>query len=186
MDNISLIVAANLKRLREERKLSLDSVARASGVSKSMLGQMERGEVNPTISTIWKIANGLKLSFTELLNHPESEHEIMDIRQIDPLIENGGRFRNYPVFPFDSKRRFEVYTIEIDPEGSLSADPHPAGTQEFITLFSGTLTVRAGEENFTIGTGCSLRFRADLHHGYANTGLETCRMSMIIYYPQQG
>lgn len=60
LENIGHIVAENLKRLREERKLSLDAVAKCSGVSKSMLGQIERGVTNPTISTLWKIANGLK------------------------------------------------------------------------------------------------------------------------------
>ena len=55
MENIGHIVAENLKRLREERKLSLDAVAKCSGVSKSMLGQIERGVTNPTISTLWKI-----------------------------------------------------------------------------------------------------------------------------------
>ena len=54
MENIGHIVAENLKRLREERKLSLDAVAKCSGVSKSMLGQIERGVTNPTISTLWK------------------------------------------------------------------------------------------------------------------------------------
>mgnify|MGYP001481338993 FL=1 len=55
MENIGHIVAENLKRLREERKLSLDAVAKSSGVSKSMLGQIERGVTNPTISTLWKM-----------------------------------------------------------------------------------------------------------------------------------
>ncbi len=60
MDKLNYVIAENLKRLREERKLSLDNVSRLSGVSKSMLGQIERGEVNPTVSTVWKISNGLK------------------------------------------------------------------------------------------------------------------------------
>ena len=60
LENIGHIVAENLKRLREERKLSLDAVAKCSGVSKSMLGQIERGVTNPTISTLWKLATGLK------------------------------------------------------------------------------------------------------------------------------
>ena len=51
MDNLNLIIANNLKRIRDERKLSLDKVADLTGVSKSMLGQIERGESNPTIST---------------------------------------------------------------------------------------------------------------------------------------
>jgi XRE family transcriptional regulator, regulator of sulfur utilization len=60
LDKLNIIIARNLKRLREDRKLSLDNVAKLSDVSKSMLFQIERGEVNPTVSTVLKISNGLK------------------------------------------------------------------------------------------------------------------------------
>ena len=55
MDQMNQIVAKNIKRLREERKLSMDELSKLSGVSKSMLAQIERGGGNPTISTLWKI-----------------------------------------------------------------------------------------------------------------------------------
>ena len=79
MENINSVVADNLKRLRDERKLSLEATAKLSGVSKSMLGQIERGEANPTVSTVWKIAGGLKISFTDLMTRPEKDYETVDI-----------------------------------------------------------------------------------------------------------
>ena len=65
MNSMNLIVARNIKRLREEKKLSMDELAKLSGVSKSMLGQIERGESNPTISTIGKIVEGLRIPFEQ-------------------------------------------------------------------------------------------------------------------------
>ena len=121
MENIGHIVAENLKRLREERKLSLDAVAKCSGVSKSMLGQIERGVTNPTISTLWKIANGLKISFTSLMLRPEADIEIVQRSAIAPFVETDGKYRNYPVFPFDNSRGFEMYAIELDPGSRLDA-----------------------------------------------------------------
>lgn len=184
MENINSVVAENLKRVREQRKLSLDAVSRLSGVSKSMLGQIERGDVNPTISTVWKIANGLKVSFTELVSRLEREYEVIDIKSLQPLLEDDGHYRNYPVFPFDSSRRFEVFYIELDPGSHLEAEPHPEGTQEFITVFSGSLDVSTEEENMTAENGHSIRFRADRKHQYKNKSSELCRLNMIIYYPQ--
>ncbi|MDO9592531.1 MAG: helix-turn-helix transcriptional regulator, partial [Erysipelotrichaceae bacterium] len=122
MDYLNSVISENLKRFREERKLSLDNVAKLSGVSKSMLGQIERGEVNPTVSTVWKISNGLKISFTQLMSRPEVDIELVDREEIQLLSEDNGRFRNYPVFPFDSTRRFEMYSLEIDGGGNLSAE----------------------------------------------------------------
>ena len=66
MDSMNMIVAKNIKRLREENKLSMDELAKLSGVSKSMLAQIERGDGNPTISTLWKISNGMKVPFDAL------------------------------------------------------------------------------------------------------------------------
>lgn len=183
MDKLNSILAENLKRLREERKLSLDNVAKLSGVSKSMLGQIERGEVNPTVSTVWKISNGLKISFTQLMSRPESDIEFIDKSEIQPLVEDNGRFRNFPVFPFDSTRRFEMYLLEIDGGGYLNAEAHPQGTQEFITVFSGQVTININNENFVLTMGNSIRFKADSSHVYKNTGSGTCTLSMVIYYP---
>lgn len=183
MDKFSFIIAENLKRFRDERKLSLDNVSKLSGVSKSMLGQIERGEANPTVSTVWKIANGLKISFTELMIKAESNIEIVDKSQVQPLVEDNNRVRIFPVFPFDSIRRFEMYSIEFDSKGYLSTEAHQQGTQEFITVFSGKLNVSINSENYTVTAGNSIRFKGDCIHSYKNVCEEICLLSMVIYYP---
>lgn len=182
MENINSVVADNLKRLRDQRKMSLEMVSKLSGVSKSMLGQIERGEVNPTISTLWKISNGLKISYSELLSRPEAECEVVELCDIEPLMEDHGHYRNYMIFPFDGNRRFEMLYIELDPGSHLEAEPHPAGTQEFITVFSGELTVHVNHETYMAKDRSSIRFKADSSHQYRNTGDEVCRLSMVIYY----
>ncbi len=183
MKDLNAIFSGNLKRIREEKKISLDNMAKLTGVSKSMLGQIERGEVNPTISTVWKIANGLKISFTALLNRPQSDIELVSRREIEPLVEDNGKYRNYPIFPYDEARRFEIYAIELDGGSSLRAEPHPTDTQEFITLFSGKLTVKVSDEEYQLESGDSIRFKADAPHFYHNPGEVLTKLSMVIYYP---
>lgn len=183
MENINDIIAENLRNLRVERKMSLDAVAKASGVSKSMLGQIERGDVNPTISTVWKIANGLKVPFTDFTTCPEKNFEVIYWNTLQPLTEDKGKFRNYPLFPFSSTRRFEMFYIELDPDAFLEAEAHPDGAQEFITAFSGILTVTVNRQNLTIQDGAALCFKADYPHTYHNPGNTVCRLSMVIYYP---
>lgn len=184
LDTLNLVIAESLKKLRADKKLSLDNVAKLSGVSKSMLGQIERGEVNPSVSTLWKIANGLKISFTQLMSRPESDIEIVDKTKIQPLIEDDGKVRNFPIFPFDSIRRFEMYSLELEGGGYLKAEAHPLGTQEFVTIFSGEVTININGEGFILTTGNSMRFKADSPHTYKNSGDAICTLSMVIYYPQ--
>lgn len=184
MDAITGIVAANLKALREERNLSLDALAGLTGVSKSMLGMIERGAANPTVSTLWKIANGMKVPFTRFMARPESGMEIRDIRDIQPLFPGDGEgYRNYPLFPLDESRAFEIYYIEIDAGGSLRAEPHPPGTQEIVTVFSGELELTVDEKTGRLSPGMSMRFFADIKHAYRNPEAEMCRLAMVIAYP---
>jgi len=184
MENLNSVISMNLKRLRDEKKLSLDKVAQITGVSKSMLGQIERGESNPTITTVWKIANGLKISFTSLLNQPESDTVIVTKRDVEPMIEDNGKYKVYPLFPYEDGRRFEIYKVEIEKDGYLSAEPHGQGTSEFITVFDGQITIRVDNEEYSVKKGDSIKFRADKPHEYHNSGNELTRVSMVIYYPE--
>ena len=137
MEEIQLILAKNLKTIREKEKLSLEKASQLTGVSKTMIGQIERGESSPTLTTIWKIANGLKVSFTSLINNPQSDTKVVLRNDVQVLSEDNGRYKVYPSFPFQDDRNFEIYTVEIETEGKLNSEGHKEGTEEFITVFEG-------------------------------------------------
>ena len=183
--DVTSVVAANAKAIREEKKLTLDGAAAATGVSRSMLAQIEKGEVNPTISVLWKMAKGYKVSFTALVERRGEEVRLIRGEEVSPLCEDGGRYENYPIFPFDERTLFETYRIVIKPGGTLAAQPHLAGAEEYITVFAGELELTVGEERFTLEKGDSIRFRADAAHRYRNPGGEETELSMLIYYPRQ-
>jgi transcriptional regulator with XRE-family HTH domain len=180
--DVNGIIAANLKRIRETKRLSLDRVADLTGVSKSMLGQIERGESNPTINTIWKIAAGLRVSFTALLDAVQGEAVIVRQAELEPLVADEGRYRVYPVFPYQEGRRFEIYSVELEPGGSYHSESHGERTHEFITVADGVLTVVTGEKQYTVRRGESIAFPADRPHQYQNPGRELTRLSMVIDY----
>ncbi len=100
MEEIQLILAKNLKTIREKEKLSLEKVSQLTGVSKTMIGQIERGESSPTLTTIWKIANGLKVSFTSLINNPQPDTKVVLRNDVQVLSEDNGRYKVYPSFSF--------------------------------------------------------------------------------------
>jgi transcriptional regulator with XRE-family HTH domain len=181
--DINRIVSVNFRNLREQRNLSLDTVAKLSGVSKSMLAQIERGEVNPTISVLWKIANGLKISFSVLLDKHTGDMEVIKKGDVAPVLEDSGRFINYPVFSFDDEHGFEMFRIVLLPSSVHISQPHLSGTEEFITVYSGTVQVTLNTGEHVLGAGDSIRFRSDVIHGYKNTGDGTAELSMVIYYP---
>ena len=178
--DVTNLVAKNARQAREAKKLTLDGAAAATGVSRSMLAQIEKGEVNPTISVLWKIANGYKVSFTSLVE--EGQPGVSVLRRGEPLEEDGGRYLNYPLFPFDEQTLFETYRIVIQPGGSLDAQPHLKGSSEYITLFSGQAEITVDGETFALEQGDSIRFSCDVPHRYRNPGEGPAELSMLIYY----
>lgn len=171
----------NIKNIREQKKITLDAAAKLTGVSRSMLIQIEKGEVNPTISILWKIANGYKVSFTSLLKYDNASLVIRS-EEVVPLIENDEKYINYPAFPFQEDKQFETYRIEIKEGGYLQAQPHLDGAEEYITVFDGEVEITADAETFQLKRGDSLRFKADVPHSYKNTGTVTAYLSMLIHY----
>lgn len=180
--DITTTIAANTKRIREQKKLTLDAAASLTGVSRSMLAQIEKGEVNPTISVLWKIANGYKVSFTSLTEEQGKAVSVIRLADREPLREDGGRYLNYPVFAFDEQTLFETYRIVIEAGGALSAQPHLRGAVEYITVFTGAAEITVDGERLLLSKGDSVRFCADVPHGYRNSGSEPAELSMLIYY----
>lgn len=181
MDPMSQIVAHNIRRLREERKLSMDELSRLSGVSKSMLSQIERGEGNPTLSTLWKLSNGMGVPFDALTVRPKAPFEIMKTSEIQPILEDAGKVRNYPVFPDDENRRFAVYYLELEPDSFWQSEPHLRGTTEFVSVFDGEIEINAADKLFLVSKGESVRFKGDRLHSYRNVGKEIAILYMILY-----
>lgn len=183
MEDMNAIVARNIRRLRDNRQLSLDELARLSGVSRSMLARIERGEGNPTLSTLWKVANGLGLPFDELTVRPKADFELVRAEDVQPILEDGGRVRNYSVFPDGENRRFAVYYMELEPGSRWTSEAHMRGTAEFITVFSGELELETAGRSLRVGARENLRFPADSEHTYANAGEGVCALEMILYNP---
>lgn len=183
--DLQKMIASNIRAIREQKKLTLDGAARQTGVSRSMLAQIEKGDVNPTISVLWKIANGYKVSFSSLLERNVDVPLLIRAEDVSPLVEDDKKYLNYPAFPFQEDRLFETYRVRIEPDGFLHAQPHMAGTEEYITVFTGSVQICAGQESFQLFAGDSLRFKADVAHSYKNTGTDAALISMLIYYAKE-
>jgi transcriptional regulator with XRE-family HTH domain len=181
--NLNEIIASNLKRLRTERKLSLSKLAELSGVSKVMIGQIERGESNPTINTIWKIANGLKVSYTTLIDEPTSNLLLVKKEDTTNQSSEDGKYRIYCSFTSHNQRNFELFTVELDADSSYNSNAHGEKIQEYILIFEGELTLKIEGQEYLLKSGDSIMFDASKPHIYQNSSGEMAKMAIINYYP---
>jgi XRE family transcriptional regulator, regulator of sulfur utilization len=183
MEQLTDALANNLKKIREERGLSLDKLSEMTGVSKSMLRQIEIGQSNPTITTIWKIANGLRLPFTALIQEERAEVTLQSFKEHNPLpaVEDG--YRIYPLMPFSPERSFESYYLEMEPGTVLSAEPHQANAEEQIFLMQGQLKITVQGADYLVAKGNFIDFQANCDHRYENAaGDELVIAIMLISY----
>ena len=100
MDYLSNNVAVNLKRIRKSKSMSLDQVSEQTGVSKSMLAQIERGTANPSLGVLGKITSGLRIEFQELIQPPRVDCCLVTPAELVPTKEVAGQYRVWTCLPY--------------------------------------------------------------------------------------
>ena len=182
MDSLQRLIGKNLFDIRKSRGLSLDKTAELTGVSKAMLGQIERGKTNPTVTTLWKIANGLNVSFSAFMKEEKTQITQVKKEQLQALTDDQGNYLVYPLFPYHPEKKFEIYSVEIQPGGSHFSDVHTKNSEEFILISEGELTIEIQSQEFTLNKGEALSFQAHQEHIYKNLSKQKTSFFVIIYY----
>ncbi|WP_299296199.1 XRE family transcriptional regulator [uncultured Tateyamaria sp.] len=167
-DAILSLLPARLKEARRAQGLSLDAVAKLSGVSRSMVSQIERGESSPTIATLWNLTRALQVDFAGLLDEAAVERiEVLRTGDV-PNIENRGAGCTIRILsPPEDAGRHEVYELRFIAGGALDSQPHRRGAREHLTVIEGALQVQSGAASETIGPGDTARYAADVAHRIA-------------------
>lgn len=181
---LAATVGRNLRRLRTRRGHSLERLARLSGVSRAMLGQIETAKSVPTIGLLWKVATALEVPFASLLAADASRGTtVLRVESSKVLSSSQGRFTSRALFPFDEERRVEFYEIRIAPLHEEVAAPHATGTIENIVVVTGLLEVEVGQESIRrLKAGDAIVFDADVAHVYRNpTSVETVAYLVMTY-----
>ncbi len=187
MKHIYKRISLTLKELRREKGWSLDKTAEKTGVSKAMLGQIEREESSPTIATLWKIASGFDTSFSSFIDEISSEfnkpvHRSGQTQQLHPTDE---KIRVMPLFPFDPHLNFEVFTIELLPTCEHLSPPHQDGVIEHVIVTEGDMEIFVDGKWQPLHKGEGLRFNANQAHGYRNVSSERAIIQDIIHYAKR-
>lgn len=175
-------IANRIKKIRKNQALTLDELAELSGVSKSMLGQIERAQSSPSITTLIKITEALQVPLTGVIEEEGQGIKLVRSNKMTPLIGRMRDSRLYPTFPFDNLRKFEMFYGEIDPHSRVDTEPTNNNTYEYIILFSGELEVVIDGRSYFLTEGDGIKYRADVKRAYVNSTDEEARMTFLIYY----
>lgn len=182
-DDAAPEVGESLRRLRNERGLSLEKLAQLAGVSRAMLGQIELGQSTPTIKTLWKISRALEVPFSALLSGKDSPGTIV-LRAVQTrrLTNEKGTFVSRALFPLGGPRRVEFYELHLAAGAEEHAVPHSPGTTEMLVVNRGQLEIGIRGETFKLAPGDVISFEADAPHVYRNLApIETIAYLVMTY-----
>ena len=179
-DQILSRLPVRLKEARQRQGLSLEAVARLSGVSRSMVSQIERGESSPTVATLWNLTRALQVDFAGLLDTPATPGiDVITAAQAPQIAGHGRGCRITILSPPEQVGQLEVYDIRLDAGGALDSDPHGPGTREQVTVLAGAVEISAGADSRRLGENDTAHYRADQPHRIAALH-EPARVILIV------
>lgn len=182
-DKQVLQLGNRLSSLRKRKNMTLDDLSAKSGVSKSILSQIERDLSNPTVTTISRISDALgeKLSdfFLKIeageVNSIESSKEAPSITSKDGLCElnilGAGETVNW----------LQWYLLEMKPKGVLDSKSHGPKTFENLTVIDGQIEVICGTSKEKLSKGDTFRFQSNKEHSIKNISKQKTQVLMVNY-----
>src|SRR5688572_12933195 len=181
---ISRRLGGRVKELGREHNWSLETLARASGVSRSMLSQIEREQANPTLAVTLRIAQAFGMTLGELIEMPSANSSVTVIRADDHAYHyrSDKNCRIRTLSPLNLEKDVEFYEVQLQPGGALRSAPHFEGTREFLTVQKGQARVESAGDAETLGPGDSASYRADVPHAIVNIGRTEAVLFLVDIY----
>jgi transcriptional regulator with XRE-family HTH domain len=182
LDALATRIGAAVAQLRDGKRWSLGELARASGLSKTILARIERGDGNPSVETLWRVSHALGVPLGALLSPPVRRPRVRAIpaRAGEPIVSESG-MSAWLVNSAGQEHRSEVFDIELPRGIDQATDAHLPGTEEVIVCVKGRVRVGPYDLEVELGPGDAAWFTADVAHHYH--ALRDTRTLCYMIYP---
>lgn len=179
------------QRVQRERKragLTLDALARASGVSKGTLSQIEQNKANPSIMVLYRVAMALSVPVSALVEDPARvlHFEVVPAGEANRKFFTNQSCSGHLLNPAWMDKDLEVYEINFPPGGKLESQPHHPHTRELLTVVDGEIKVEAGGRSASLNPGDTAHYSADVPHLIENTGESEATVYLVVRYWTEG
>lgn len=181
-------IGEKIQQLRFEKKMTLDELAKLSGVTSSYISQVERSLINPSINKLNAIVKGLGISLGDLFNSHDQEVSYpvktkvvrKDARKSFSLPKSNTRY--YLLSP-DLKRQIEFILTVAPPYSSSGEEPFSHEGEECCLILCGTMELIVNNETIILEEGDSAYFNSMLPHHWKNVSGEELKAIWVITPP---
>ncbi|OLT22915.1 hypothetical protein BJF78_32840 [Pseudonocardia sp. CNS-139] len=183
-EDVATAVGRNVRALRQQRRMTIDALAAAAGVSRGTVIQIETARGNPSISTLVGLAAALRVGVASLVDG-DAEPRIVIRRAAEAASLWRSPAGSNAVFRIgtDPPDVVELWDWTLQPGDAFDGEAHPMGTQEVLSVLSGRLGLRVGSAEQVLDTGDTVLFQAHAPHRYAGAGDGPVRFVMVVLQP---
>jgi len=171
---VELSVGERLKKLREEHRYSMRQLAKRASVSPSLISEVERGRVEPSISVLKRLATSLDTTLTYFFSEPRSDSDRVvrsDARRTLRQPSTGTGI-SFSLLAPDNTEMLEPIYGRYDVGASMGPDPVTHEGEEWGMVLKGRLKVWLGDEIYFLDEGDSIYFPSTIPHRLANVANE--------------
>ncbi|GAA3670494.1 cupin domain-containing protein [Nonomuraea antimicrobica] len=170
LQDITGVIASNVRAARQARRWTLDEMASRSGLSRRVIVQIEQAQSNPNIATLLRISDALGVGLPKLVALPDTPRaRVVRAGQGPRLWQGAHGGHAVLVAGGDPPDVLELWDWTMFPGESYASEAHTAGTVEHLLVISGEVHLRIGNEEVDLRPGDSVSFTGDQPHTYANT-----------------
>lgn len=174
-------VGLTLRQLRKERELTIEELAQKSEISGITISNIENGRSNPTLNSLWKLAEALDVPLTKLLGYAHSEKEISSLSGSTPYfmsdLESG-----WVVQPLFQEDNIEVFRVCLKANSTMKQDSQSKESTEVITSMNGKLTLKVADKLYHLEAFDSINFNSGSQHEYINTTDNDLFLNIVVKY----
>jgi transcriptional regulator with XRE-family HTH domain len=172
-----------LRAVRERKGYTLKDVATRATVSESLISQIERNKVSPSIDTLLLIADILDIDYEYLFSDYRQKRKVSIIRKNErgTIRRDGVAFHQLSVNEELSKEfEIEAFLLEVEKNGEKGDREYGHTGMEFGVILEGQAQLIYGNESYKLEKGDSVHFPSDMPHVLKNSGEEVLKAIWVI------
>jgi transcriptional regulator with XRE-family HTH domain len=183
-DDVATAIGRNVRALRQQRRMTIEALAAAAGLSRGTVIQIETARGNPSIGTLVHLAEALRVGVTSLVDGDASPRVVVRrAEQAVPLWSNETGSTAVFRIGTDPPDVVELWEWTLQPGDAFEGEAHAVGTTEVLSVLSGRLGLRVGTTEHELGEGDTVMFQAHAGHRYSGAGPDPVRFTMVVLQP---
>jgi transcriptional regulator with XRE-family HTH domain len=173
-------VGKSLRKLRDERGLTIRVLASQSGLAVNTLSLIENGKTSPSVSTLQQLASALDVPITAFF---EAERPERKVTHLSAHSRQRATFESGFIEDLGTgvrSRKIEPFVVTLEPHASSGDLPIVHTGHEFVFCLEGRLTYVIEDQEYLLEEGDSLLFEAHLPHRWMNTDYSPSRSLLVL------